>query len=460
MSVEVAKEIAGPGSGRGWLELSKRAINVDFSGHKVWYDNANEQLVLMKKNVYYTLPLNYGARLSPPLNFVHAGPVLDVKFSLCKRFMAIQRNDTTIEVVDLLLATETRITCRPKRGNLVLRGGVFWLQRDSQGNNTGSSSMSLGSGGSTGGTKFFDSEDLPTLCIVARCGLEVHRLPNTERGEETCKLVGTIKHAVHCFWYIADQQLVLLATGTGTELRPYQFQNGHLPIKLAKFSVAKVLSHRDMLVTKLYGSIYAIEVVQSTRKLQLYRLGRETSALVRELDLTLRGSVYLSIVDNLICVHNMEGKFTCIYDIQADTNLPCIVPKSLHCAWQDPAKELSRASATKPTSFDIVLHEGESIGLEPIDPHSAQNSHERESLHQKDQQQGQDELTENKLCQPKDELKSKPFWSARLTQMSLYDTYESEVLVGSALTHLNDMPLDGKAFEYVLDSIDEADRPV
>ncbi|GBG28667.1 Mic1 domain-containing protein DDB_G0286707 [Hondaea fermentalgiana] len=430
---------AGRAATRGWLEISKTAIDVDFSGHKVWYDSANEQLVLMKKNVYYTLALQFGAKVSPPLNFVHAGPVLDVKFSPCKRFLAIQRNDTTIEVVDLVLATETRLTCRPKRGNLVLRGGVLWLQREAQ----VSKSTRLDA----------EAEDLPCLCIVARSGLEVHRLPNTERGEDSCKLLGTIKHTIHCFWHLPEQQLLVLATGNGTEMRPYQFQSGHLPIKLAKFFLPKLPAARNLLLTKLYGSMYAIETLNASRRLNVYRLGRESSSRVRELELSSSGSVYLSIVDNLICVHNMEARFTSIYDILAETSLPCVAPRAIHRAWSRPDGRIS----TTPTSGtakssdagtdgspggsggdntvsveELVLHEGDSIGLEPVEGAVSDAQ----------------ALEPGALC------------AAKLTQMALSDTSATDSLVGLVLTEIDGESLSEVPFDDVVDRIDEADRPV
>eukprot|EP00510_Aplanochytrium_minuta_P001722 CAMPEP_0184006792 /NCGR_PEP_ID=MMETSP0954-20121128/917_1 /TAXON_ID=627963 /ORGANISM="Aplanochytrium sp, Strain PBS07" /LENGTH=95 /DNA_ID=CAMNT_0026285435 /DNA_START=40 /DNA_END=324 /DNA_ORIENTATION=+ len=85
------------------LCLSEKFISVDFSGNKVWHDEASKQLVLLKQNVYYTLDLSSEWELSrsmSPINFVPGGKVLDVKFSFSQRLVAIQRSDVNVDIVD------------------------------------------------------------------------------------------------------------------------------------------------------------------------------------------------------------------------------------------------------------------------------------------------------------------------------------------------------------------------
>lgn len=55
------------------LQLSKDFLSVDFAGYKVWYDEANVELVLLSANQYSGIKLRYGATLSKPFKYVPAG---------------------------------------------------------------------------------------------------------------------------------------------------------------------------------------------------------------------------------------------------------------------------------------------------------------------------------------------------------------------------------------------------
>jgi len=312
-------------SGSGMdLCLGRDVVKVDFSGHKVWFDAANEQLVLMKKNVYYTLKLGASSTesqdgdekvLSPPLNFVHSGPVLDAKFSLCGNFLAIQRSDSAVEVVDLRTATEARLRCRARRENTILRGGVLWLQ----------SGESLRNGEAPPGLA---GENL--MCLVTRCGIEIHQMPNTKRNDPECRLVGSTKHSITTFWYLPGHQLLLLGLKNGTEMRPLQFQAGNaIPLRFARFRLRVAPKSSDLLLAKLYDSLCAVEMCIGEGKIRVYKLGREVSGIYRILDLSEPGNVGLSIVDNLICVHYMESQSSAIYDVQCENSLPCVAPEPM-----------------------------------------------------------------------------------------------------------------------------------
>jgi len=286
---------------------------VEVEGHKVWYDEPNQLLILMKKNVYFTIALQ---RLEqPPMNFVHVGVTLDVKFSPCKKFLAIQRSDVSIDIVDLVGSTETKVSCKTKRGNLILKGGVLWLDMPSQRvENERGSQLSL--------------------CIVTRFGLEIYKLPCFEKGEANCKLAGKVKCSIQSFWSLLEHNVLLLqhpsASGDGIEMRPFQFQSSNIPTKLGKFTPTNVPGQRDVYLAKLYDSIYCVQIICATRTIHVYKLGRESTPLFKTLQLFATRNIGFSIVDHLICVHNMEGGFTSIYDVNADTDQPCMTPKPMY----------------------------------------------------------------------------------------------------------------------------------
>ena len=270
------------------------------------------------------------------------GNVLDVKHSACKRYMAIQRSDTEVEVVDTEKLTSLKLGCRQKKGNCVLRGGVLWLRTNSPfsastvRNRAPDPSLLASAGFDKDKSKAKDkdkdkdkdrtvplqaesSNTARTLAIVTRFGIEIHRLPNRNsmRGEGVCKLLSTVKHAVQCFWHLPQHHVLVLATENGKELRPFQFQNGHHPTKLAKFTLESVPAQRDIVLAKLYDSIYCVHIESKAMQLRLYQIGREESQLTHVFRLSHKGSVGVSVLDNLLCVHHMDAKVSSLYDIHA-----------------------------------------------------------------------------------------------------------------------------------------------
>ena len=121
------------------------------------------------------------------LSVVTGTNVLDVKLSnksssdtggRTPQFLAIQRNDTVVVVVNLETGSEWPIACRSKKGsaNSVLRSGIAWISPR-------------------------------ILLLVTRQSLEFHRVA------PTYKLVNTIKHSIEFFWHLPSERMLLVGTG-------------------------------------------------------------------------------------------------------------------------------------------------------------------------------------------------------------------------------------------------------
>mmetsp|Transcript_9956 Transcript_9956/g.18351 ORF Transcript_9956/g.18351 Transcript_9956/m.18351 type:complete len:954 (+) Transcript_9956:87-2948(+) len=310
---------------RSWVQIGSCCSGVDFTGVRWWFDESNEQVVLLRGKAYYTLALKPDAEPSPPLHFLHVNQTIDVKLSLCKQFLALQRSETVVTVVNLHLSKEIEVRCKSKRGNSVLERGFLWL-------NKSACRIEI------------ESEPQTCFCLVTVFGMEISRLPRLEKGETNSKLLGTIKHSVQAFWSLPSQNLVLL--GNGTEMRPYQFHGGQLPVKLSKFSLKRKPAQNDMMLAKLYDSVYALETDVESRSVNVYKLGRETSSKVKTLRLVMDGPLQVSVVDNLVCMHSMEFGFTSMYDIAAETDHPIIAPTPME--WASQSLKLTSPPPTPP----------------------------------------------------------------------------------------------------------------
>lgn len=140
------------------------------------------------------------ARHIPPqtIDFIRRGPVLDVRFSLDKRHVCIQRSSTDIDFVSLQDATEVAYQCREKgRGNSI--HGFVWC-----------------------------NTTLCDLCLITEMGLELVKLSPKLDG---VKLVKHEKRSVDWFHYYHPCRTLLLCSGKDHScLQTFQF----LPDKLLK----------------------------------------------------------------------------------------------------------------------------------------------------------------------------------------------------------------------------------
>ena len=298
--------------GNSYLRLV-RASNRSLTGHKVWHDEANSQLMVLSphgtySSVHLSSPYDGpGASALMPsfalnaarLSVVTGTNVLDVKCSRdvaegVPRYLAIQRNDTVVVVVNLETGAEWPIACRSKGGgrnsNSVLRSGLAWISSR-------------------------------ILMLVTKQSLEFHRV------FPTYKLLNTIKHTIDFFWHLPERRVLLVGTGRtrdhdtgrmGLVVIPYALSS-HSPTRLASFVLPGDPSQRDVILISLYGSTYCVHNDQVERRLRLYLINRDTSICTREIKLYGTPFCGVSVIDNLLCVHNMESKISLVYDLKMDT---------------------------------------------------------------------------------------------------------------------------------------------
>ncbi len=395
---------------RHYMQLSP-PLTVSFVGHKVWYDENNENLIMLKRNTFYSLPLNQrvkqmGQQTAAPssakyeLGCIPLGNVLDVKQSTSRtqgqswsgKMLSVQRSDTTVEVYRVCppilacpgsaeedassAASEMKpsaavaekrrmrsvvwpVRCREKRGNCILRGGVLWVPRRrsmarSSGATTAKSTRRVQRPSPAAGT--LSMGDM--LVLVTRYGIEIYSIPptaidsNEEAPSHKCQLHHTIKHAVQRFWYHPSDRFLILATGQqGRELRGYLLNMGDgiasnpmnaampMPTKLGRFVLPTSPAQKNVFLCRLYHDLYCILVDHQSAQLRLYRLtpsnpgtsakGGAAGTCTHILHTYTSGKVNLSVVDGLLCVHNMDTGVSLLFDVRDPSPEPFVEPLPL-----------------------------------------------------------------------------------------------------------------------------------
>jgi hypothetical protein len=90
----------------------------------VMYDDGNKMLLVPAQGCIYSWPATQQPpETKPTVHKVKEGPVLAVRFSLDRKFVAVQRSEYEMEIVDLERSYAFRQRCKQK-GERIL--GFFW----------------------------------------------------------------------------------------------------------------------------------------------------------------------------------------------------------------------------------------------------------------------------------------------------------------------------------------------
>eukprot|EP00939_MAST-03C_sp_MAST-3C-sp1_P001487 g1487.t1 len=349
--------------------------------------------------------------LSEPIDHISEGDILGVKMSVSKRFMAIQRSTTTVEVIDLSSRTDLKLCCRYKEKNRLLRGGICWCKY---------------------------TEDTEALILVTLRGIEIHRLAINSKAETTCKYMRTIKQKlVTRFWFksfvsrgrpsspsssssssssppsssgvptegrgsassLSTSGMIFLGIGaSGREVRPILLDSFSPRTSMPNFQLGpnvggrrdvgdkkssddsseggEPLRNESVRLVSLYGLLYCVHIRQDRddRVCDVYLVSKDKVSLVHTLPLYTKARCHLHVIDNLLVVHNPEGSCTMLFDLKAKKGrvaVPVVNPLPLCMDTKDAAgrcrvpvvKQWRPLDANVPV-FDVEFAEQGPLGME------------------------------------------------------------------------------------------------
>ncbi|KAA8516967.1 hypothetical protein F0562_017215 [Nyssa sinensis] len=178
--------------------------------------------------------------------------------------------------------------------------------------------------------------DCPTcdIIFVKTSGLDLF---SYNSDLKSLHLVETKKFNVSWYVYTHESRLVLLASGMQCKnFTGYQISSAGI-IRLPKFDMAMakseanskpVLAAEDIHIVTVYGRIYCLQIDRVAMLLHLYRFYRD--AVVQQGSLPIYSSkIAVSVVDNVLLVHQVDAKVVILYDIFADSRAPISAPLPL-----------------------------------------------------------------------------------------------------------------------------------
>ncbi|XP_057983355.1 uncharacterized protein LOC131168135 isoform X2 [Malania oleifera] len=269
----------------------------------LYYDDGNKLLLSSTSDqVFSWKTVPFGPLVSPAADSISEGPILSIRCSFDAKILALQRSKHEVQFWIREKKEMFSQRCKPDSESIL---GFFWT-------------------------------DCPIcdIVFVKTSGLDLFSFDSVSKS---LHLVDTKKLNVSWYVYTHESRLVLLASGMQCKsFSGFQLSSAGI-IRLPKFEMimAKseannkpVLAAEDVHIVTVYGRIYCVQVDRVAMQVHLYRFYRD--AVVQQGSLPIYSSkIAVSVVDNVLLVHQVDAKVVILYDIFADSRAPISAPLPL-----------------------------------------------------------------------------------------------------------------------------------
>ncbi|XP_021721620.1 uncharacterized protein C18orf8-like [Chenopodium quinoa] len=308
MNSEASSSQASIGlSGSGALShvyIQYPPLKCSFPGSKsLFYDDGNKLLLSPTSDQVISWKIApFEPNVEPTSDSVSEGPVLSVRYSLDNKIIAIQRSIHEIHFWNKEKGNSFSHRCKPESEKIL---GFFW---------TDSSACNF--------------------VLVKTSGLD---MLTYDSESQNIQLIESKRVNVNWYIYTHESRLVLLASGMQCKsFTGFQLSSAGI-IRLPKFEMlmAKseanskpILAAQDVHIITVYGRIYCLQVDRVAMLLHCYRFYRD--AVVPQGSLPIYSSkVSVSVVDNVLLVHQVDAKVVILYDLFAESRAPISAPLPL-----------------------------------------------------------------------------------------------------------------------------------
>ncbi|WOK93209.1 hypothetical protein Cni_G01904 [Canna indica] len=269
----------------------------------LYYDDGNKLLLAPSSDQVLSWKVGTSTQLDPPSSdFVGEGPVLSIRYSLDGKLIGIQRSNHEIQFKNRETGGTFSQRCKPDSESIL---GFIWT-------------------------------DCPScdVILIKTSGID---LLSYEPDLNTFRLAETKRLSVSWYVYTHESRMVLLASGMQcTIFSGFQFSSAGI-VRLPKFEMAMVkaeanhkpvLTAEDIHIVTIYGRIYCLQCDRVGMRLNVYRFYRD--AVVQQGTIPIYSTrVAVSVIDNVLLVHQVDAKVVILYDIFLDCLSPISAPLPL-----------------------------------------------------------------------------------------------------------------------------------
>ncbi|XP_052172803.1 uncharacterized protein LOC127788497 isoform X2 [Diospyros lotus] len=304
----------------------------------LFYDDGNKLLLSPTSDQVFSWKTSpFAPLVVPTIDSIQEGPVLSIRYSLDTKILAIQRSDQEVQFWNRETGNTFRQRCRSETDSIL---GFFWT-------------------------------DCPNcdIVFVKTSGLDFFSLDSELKS---LKFVETKRFNVSWYIYTHESRLILLASGMQCKsFTGYQLSSAGI-IRLPKFEMAMakseannrpVLAAEDVHIVTVYGRIYCLQIDRVAMLLNSYRFYRD--AVVQQGPLPIYSSkVAVSVVDNVLLVHEVGTKVVILYDIFSDSRAPISAPlplllrgyRAIASSSQSSSRDAESLEARDTTDAEAIIH--------------------------------------------------------------------------------------------------------
>eukprot|EP00298_Acanthocystis_sp_HF-20_P006716 c16492_g1_i3.p1 GENE.c16492_g1_i3~~c16492_g1_i3.p1 ORF type:complete len:375 (+),score=91.94 c16492_g1_i3:43-1167(+) len=309
---------------RHYVHLSHKSLQFDSTDSTAFYDEYNDEIVVHRNGRFFILSFRGDETDEIHLNYQNTkGNIVGAKCSPDKKYLIVRYSLRQVELVSLQTLESTQIT--PKKWPSADIFDVFWSQIDNH-----------------------------EIILSTSNGLEFFQL---KKGEMKIKLT-TSKSIPKSSWvkYNSDELIIMVGGGQqGNNLFIFQLASGQNPIiQYPTFEVdvahRNVINLNNIFICRLYNVLCCLHIDTSSKRVIVYRIFKDI--IVRssqEIDLYSE-SVAISIVDNILVIHNVDTKISMIYDLKIP-KFPFLNPLPLYLP-PSSLSETDLAELNEKTKFD------------------------------------------------------------------------------------------------------------
>ncbi|KAJ6923823.1 hypothetical protein NC652_017212 [Populus alba x Populus x berolinensis] len=269
----------------------------------LFYDDGNKLLCSPTSDQVFSWKVApFDPLVAPTSDLISEGPILSIRYSLDAKIIAIQRTSQEIQFFHRETGKNFCHKCKPESESIL---GFFWT-------------------------------DCPRchFVLVKTSGLD---LLACDAESKSFQLVDTRKLNVSWYVYTHESRLVLLASGMQCKtFSGFQLSSAGI-VYLPKFEMVMgkseanskpVLAAEDVYIATIYGRIYCLQIDRVAMLLHSYRFYQD--AVVQQGSLPIYSSkIAISVVDNVLLIHQVDTKVVILYDIFVDSRAPISAPLPL-----------------------------------------------------------------------------------------------------------------------------------
>ncbi|KAK7396320.1 hypothetical protein VNO78_17239 [Psophocarpus tetragonolobus] len=302
----------------------------------LFYDDGNKLLLSPTADQVFSWKVGpFDPLTGPNTDSISEGPIIAIRYSLDTKIIAIQRSNHEIQFLDRENGGIFSHKCRSESESIL---GFFWT----------------------------DSQQCD-IVLVKTSGLD---LCSYNSESKSLQLVQTKKLNVSWYVYTHESRLVLLASGMQCKtFHGFQISSADI-VRLPRFEMVMakseanskpVLAAEDVFIVTVYGRIYCLQVDRVAMLLHSYRLYRD--AVIQQGSLPIYSNrIAVSVVDNVLLIHQVDAKVVILYDLFADSRAPISAPLPLLLRGLPRTGTLSQSSGRESESSDSnVLSNNEAV---------------------------------------------------------------------------------------------------